>query len=101
VPDTSGRIVGLDPTPGAAQPDKDHHASARPATLDGAVVGLISNGKGKATAFLGALYEELSLLADLAGKAMIEKIAVYAIPSADDWALITSQATVGVTAFGG
>ena len=96
-------LVGLDPTvaPAAAGVIDDRHRAPRVASLHGAVVGLISNGKGKATSFLTALYDELARLAPLAGQVMVEKPAVYAIPSAEDWTLLTSQATVGVTAFGG
>ena len=70
-------------------------------SLDGAIVGLISNGKGQATLFLETLYDELAKIADIDDTVLVEKEAVFAVPSQQDWSLITSRATVGVTAFGG
>jgi hypothetical protein len=97
--DGSGRIVGLDPTSRPKGGFRRH--APRPVALDGAVVGLISNGKGQATLLLESLHEELSQLAQLGGKVLVEKEAVFAVPSADEWELVTSRATVGITAFGG
>jgi hypothetical protein len=95
----SGRIIGLDPT---ISPKRGARRRAPGSvTLDGSVVGLISDGKGQATLLLESLYDELSGLADLGEKLLVEKEAVYAVPSAEDWKLLTSRATVGITAFGG
>jgi hypothetical protein len=101
VTDQTQWVIGLDPTTKAPEPTDERTVAARPGSLDGAVVGLISNGKGKATVFLHALYDELSTMADLDGKVFVEKESVYAIPSPDDWARVTAGATVGITGFGG
>lgn len=99
--DVTRYVVGLDPTTKAPAPAETRRVAPRPATLDGAVIGLISNGKGNATLLLESLYGELATMADLVGKVLVEKETVYAVPAADDWARVTSQATVGITGFGG
>jgi hypothetical protein len=100
VTDSGNKIVGLDPT---APPTvtAERGAARRAGSLDGAVVGLISNQKGRATPLLLGIYEEMGRLVDLEDRVVIEKAAVYAVPDPDEWARLTAQATVGVTAFGG
>jgi len=51
----AGRLIGLDPTSGPL-PEPSGRVAPRPASLDGAVVGLVANGLGEAEAFLDALY---------------------------------------------
>lgn len=97
----NANVIGLDPTFRRPDADTARRRASRLASLDGAVVGLISNGKGQATLFLESLYDELAQISNTAGKVLIQKSAVFVPPSQEDWTLITSRATVGVTAFGG
>jgi hypothetical protein len=97
----SGCIVGLDPTRHVDEPVDASVRAARPATLDGAVVALISNGKERAADFLMRLYVELAELAKLRDYVLIQKTEFYAPPTEDDWRLVRARATVGVAAFGG
>jgi hypothetical protein len=97
----SGKILGLDPTFQRPDAESTRRPARRPISLDGAVVGLISNGKGQATLLLEGLYDELANMANTADRVLIQKESVFAPPSEQDWGLITSRATVGVTAFGG
>lgn len=92
-------IIGLDPTATRTAPQS---ISSRPPDLRGAVVGLVSNRKGAATAFLTALASEINALgAELAGTLLIEKESVFAAPDPDDWTRLTAGATVAVTGYGG
>ena len=97
----SDNIIGLDPTFQRPDAERARRRARRRHSLDGAVVGLISNGKGQATLLLEGLYDELAKIANPADRVLIQKESVFAPPSEQDWSLITSRATVGVTAFGG
>jgi hypothetical protein len=101
VTNDSGKVIGLDPTFQRRDAENTRRRARRTKSLDGAVVGLISNGKGQATLLLEGLYDELAKIANTAGRVLIQKESVFAPPSEQDWSLITSRATVGVTAFGG
>ncbi|HSS12213.1 MAG TPA: hypothetical protein VLL25_20160, partial [Acidimicrobiales bacterium] len=70
-------IIALDPTREAAV-SNEVTLAPRPESLDGAVVGLISNGKGQASQLLDYVYGELGQLADLAGRVVVSKSAFYA-----------------------
>jgi hypothetical protein len=94
-------VIGLDPTTKMPDPVATPQTAARPRSLNGAAVGLISNGKGRATMFLEAIYDELATMANLAGKILVQKATVFAIPDPGDWSRITAGATVGITGFGG
>ena len=97
--DTTQGIIGLDPTGSKAAATV---AAPRPASLQGAVVGLVSNRKGEATAFLEALYGELGLLgASTADCLLVEKDTVFSPPRPEDWDRLTAGATVAITGFGG
>ena len=93
----SGRWIGLDPTSGPL-PDPSGRAAQRPATLDGAVVGLVANGLGETEAFLRAVYEELG---GVVAAVPVLKGSVSVPPDPDDWKRLTSEATVAITGFGG
>jgi len=97
----SGCIVGLDPTRHVEHSVDSGIRAARPATLDGAVVALISNGKERAKDFLVCLYAELAELAALRDQVLVQKSEFYAPPTEDDWRRVRARATVGVAAFGG
>jgi len=92
-------IIGLDPT---GTRDLAGALAPRPASLDGLVLGLVSNRKGEATAFLRALHDELAALgAATAGPLLVEKDTVFAPPRPEDWTRLTAEAQVAVTGFGG
>jgi len=93
-------LIGLDPTSGPlpAGGGRDRPAP-RPKSLDGAVIGLVANGLGQAEAFLARLYEELA--EGTAGALAVLKGSVSIPPEPEDWARLTSEATVAITGFGG
>src|SRR3954468_5449423 len=93
-------VVGLDPTSGPLRVP-DGSPANRLGSLDGAVVGLVANGLGESEALMQAIYEELSNYADLSGAVPVLKHSVSVPPEPADWARLTSEATVGVTGFGG
>jgi hypothetical protein len=96
---TTTGIIGLDPTGGTTLAGS---TAARPPSLDGLVLGLVSNRKGEATAFLGALHDELrSLGAATAGSLLVEKDTVFSPPRPEDWDRLTAGVQVAVTGFGG
>jgi hypothetical protein len=98
--DESQVIVGLDPTtrpPGAGESRR----APRAPSLEGVVVATISNTKGRASAFLDAVYAELARTVSTAGRVTVEKSAVYAPPTDADWSRVRAAATVGITALGG
>jgi hypothetical protein len=100
LPKTNEWIIALDPTRGTAV-SSEVTLAPRPKSLDGAVVGLISNGKGQASPLLDCLYGELGQFADLAGRVVVSKSAFYAEPTAEDSKRLTSEASVTIAAFGG
>ena len=95
-----GRLIGLDPTSGPL-PEATGRVAARPASLDGAVVGLVANGLGEAEAFLAAVYDELTNAHKVAGAIPVLKPSVSVPPDPDDWQRLTEGATVAITGFGG
>jgi hypothetical protein len=99
--DTTKPLIGLDPSIGPllAKPGRDRPQS-RPASLNGGVVGLVANGLGEAEAFLRSLYDELSR-DGTAGAVPVVKSSVSVPPDPQDWARLTSEATVAITGFGG
>ncbi len=96
----AGRLVGLDPTSGPL-PDATGKVAPRPASLEGAVVGLVANGLGEAEAFLDALYDELANTYHITAAIPVLKSSVSVPPEADDWRRLTEGATVAITGFGG
>ena len=97
----TGALVTLDPTSGPLDRKDPRKLPERPDTLNGAVVGFVVNGLGKADALMDALYEELSNHAELAGRVKILKDDVSIPPRKEDFAKIVSESTVAVTGFGG
>ena len=77
-------IVGLDPTSGP-MPVKDKHPAPRLASLDGAVVGLVSNGLGESDVFLRAVYHELCTRAGARDVVIVRKPSVSVPPEPMDW----------------
>ena len=96
----AGRLIGLDPTSGPL-PEPSGRVAPRPASLDGAVVGLVANGLGETEAFLDALYEELTTTHGIKAAIPVLKPSVSVPPEPDDWQRLTEGATVAITGFGG
>ena len=93
-------IIALEPT-GQLPGSNPRSTATRPSTLDGAVVGLVVNGLGESAALLEAIYRELGVMAELAGRVDVLKPSLSTAPTADDWERLTRDATVAVCGFGG
>jgi hypothetical protein len=98
----SPKWIGLDPTSALVEVDEQRSTPRpRPASLDGAVVGLVANGLGESESFLHAIYELLAKDNDLAGMVPVVKPSVSVPPDPDDWTRLTSEASLAITGFGG
>ena len=93
-------FVTLDPTGTLAAKAAAHDLPARPSTLDGAVVGLLANGKPNSEEILDLVYDELAGHFSLAGAVRICKESVSVPPSGDEFDRLTSDVDVVVTALG-
>ena len=93
-------LVTLDPTTGD-ETAKPFSLAPRPATLTGQTLGIIANGLGRSELMFDALAEQLTKWDDLGGSVKVVKPSVAVPPWPEQWETITSQATVGVTGFGG
>lgn len=94
--------IGLDPTSALVEADEQRSAQRpRPASLDGAVVGLVANGLGESESFLQSVYELLAKDNDIAGVVPVLKPSVSVPPDPEDWTRLTSEATLAITGFGG
>src|SRR5438105_15908936 len=92
-------LLGLDPTSGP-MPKKDKSPAPRPATLAGAVVGLVSNGLGESDAVMRAVFRELEARGARSA-VFVRKPSVSVPPEPMDWERLISQVTVAVAGFGG
>ena len=95
------RLIGLDPTSGPLERRDDRSLPNRPASLDGAVLGLVANGLGESKAFLDALYEEIVRDESIVGSVRVLKSSVSVAPEPADWARLTSETTLAIAGFGG
>jgi hypothetical protein len=95
-----GPLIGLDPTSGP-MPVSEKRPATRPVSLDGAVVGLVSNGLGESDALMQAIYRELETRADVRAAVFVRKPSVSVPPEPMDWERLISQVTVAVAGFGG
>jgi hypothetical protein len=93
-------LIGLDPTSGP-MPVSEKRAATRPVSLDGAVIGLVSNGLGESDALMHAIYRELETRADVRAAVFVRKPSVSVPPEPMDWERLISQVTVAVAGFGG
>jgi hypothetical protein len=94
------RLVGLDPTSGP-MPVSAKRPATRPVSLDGAVVGFVSNGLGESDALMRAVYRELETRAHVRAAVFVRKPSVSVPPEPMDWERLISQVTVAVAGFGG
>jgi len=94
-------LIGLDPTSGPPPAAEERSLARRPERLDGAVVGLVINGLGRAEDFLGVLYEELAAKVPVVAALPVVKSGVSVPPEPGDWSRLTSEVSVAITGFGG
>jgi hypothetical protein len=98
----STKWIGLDPTSPLVEADEQRSTPRpRPASLDGAVIGLVANGLGESESFLQSVYELLAKDNDIAGVVPVLKPSVSVPPDPEDWTRLTSEATLAITGFGG
>jgi hypothetical protein len=93
-------LIGLDPTSGPLSEANGRPARRQPA-LDGAVIGLVSNGLGESDKILAAIGAELSTYVKVAGLVKVRKPSVSVPPEPIDWERLINQTTVAVAGFGG
>jgi len=93
-------IIGLDPTSGPL-PESQQRSAPRPASLDGAVVGVVSNGLGESDRILRATFRELAAVSGARDLVFVRKPSVSVPPDPMDWEKLISQVTVAVAGFGG
>ncbi len=94
--------IGLDPTSPLVEADEQRSTPRpRPASLDGAVLGLVANGLGESESFLQLVYQLLAKDNEIAGVVPVLKPSVSVPPDAEDWTRLTSEATLAITGFGG
>ena len=93
-------LIGLDPTSGPL-PESERGAAPRTSTLEGAVVGVVSNGLGESDKILRAVYRELAAVGGAREIVFVRKPSVSVPPDPMDWERLISQVTVAVAGFGG
>lgn len=98
---TEQNLIGLDPTSGPLQRKGDRELASRPGSLDGQVIGLVTNGLGRSEEFMLALGDEIERLANPSASVHVLKAGVSVPPEPTDWARLTSEVSVAVTGFGG
>ena len=98
---SKGRLIGLDPTSGPLERRDERALPDRPASLDGAVLGLVANGLGESKNFLDALYEEIVRDENAIAAVRVLKSSVSVAPEPADWARLTSETTLAIAGFGG
>lgn len=93
-------LTGLDPTSGPL-PEAEGRPAPRRATIDGAVVGLVSNGLGLSDEVLAAVAEEMGRHVQVARVVAVRKPSVSVPPDPIDWEKLINEVTVAVAGFGG
>ncbi len=93
-------IIGLDPTSGPI-PASSGGRAERATSLDGAVLGLVSNGLGRSDDILAALGQEIGRRVKLGGVVQVRKPSVSVPPTPFDWEHLINTVTVAVAGFGG
>jgi hypothetical protein len=93
-------LIGLDPTSGP-MPESARGPAARPPSLAGAVIGIVSNGLGESDQILRAVYREVAAATGARDIVFVRKPSVSVPPDPMDWEKLISQVTVAVAGFGG
>lgn len=95
------RIVCLDPTNTPRVAHAVRTAAPRPSSFDGAMVGLVSNTLGRSQELLRAVFDALTR--DVVGASAFDIVKPHkSVPPSDEqWARLTSGATMAITGFGG
>jgi hypothetical protein len=93
-------IVGLDPSSGPILEEGGEPAT-RPASLDGVVVGLVSNGLGRSDEILDRVAQELTQHHPITRVVAVRKPSVSVPPDPMDWEKLINEVTVAVAGFGG
>jgi hypothetical protein len=93
-------LIGLDPTSGP-MPESQQGPAARTSSLEGAVVGVVSNGLGESDRILRAVHRELASISGARDLVFVRKPSVSVPPDPMDWEKLISQVTVAVAGFGG
>ncbi len=95
-----GSFVTLDPSSGPLRERDPRSIAPRPASLNGATLALLSNGKQNAVALLEAIHDEIALRFELAGTLRFEKGSVSVPPLPEHFAQMVEEASAAVTAIG-
>jgi hypothetical protein len=93
-------IVGLDPSSGPILAEGGETA-VRPDSLDGVVIGLVSNGLGRSDEILDRVAQEIQQLQPIARVVKVRKPSVSVPPDPMDWEKLINEVTVAVAGFGG
>ena len=93
-------LIGLDPTSGP-MPESELGPAARASSLDGAVIGVVSNGLGESDKILRAVSRELIAISGARDIVFVRKPSVSVPPDPMDWERLISQVTVALAGFGG
>jgi len=93
-------LIGLDPTSGPL-PESELGPAPRSPSLNGAVIGVVSNGLGESDQILRAVYRELAAASGARDIVFVRKPSVSVPPDPMDWEKLISQVTVAVAGFGG
>ena len=73
----------------------------RPESLQGVVIGLVSNGLGRSDDILRRVAEEIGQLQPFARVVAVRKPSVSVPPDPIDWEKLINEVTVAVAGFGG
>ena len=93
-------LIGLDPTSGP-MPESEQGPAPRMRSIEGAVVGIVSNGLGESHAILQAVPASSAPTSGARDIVFVRKPSVSVPPDPTDWEKLISQVTVAVTGFGG
>ncbi|MBI3742756.1 MAG: hypothetical protein HY261_00510 [Chloroflexi bacterium] len=92
--------VILDPTSGPLRGKDSRPMARRRVTLDGVVLGLLSNGKSNSQELLDAVFAELAKSFELLQSLRFRKDSVSVPPRKEHFAQLTREAGAVVTAIG-
>ena len=93
-------LIGLDPTSGPMPASKQGEARRR-SSLEGAIVGVVSNGLGESDKILDAVYREMAARSGVRSMVFVRKPSVSVPPEPFDWERLIAEVTVAVAGFGG